>query len=118
VIVFTTDVSGLYAERLKLSNPADHAVLPEVISKEAARPDGCVMAMTNGFDIMKWVLFAMVDAEELGVTQKKNVDDHGQIGQTRTQAGRFGHRRQFSANSSGLTKDWVSRIVKGGRQLR
>ena len=36
--VFTTDVSGLYADRLKLANPADHAVLPEVISKEPLGP--------------------------------------------------------------------------------
>src|SRR3979490_2921475 len=38
--VYTTDVSGLYAERLKLANPADHAVLPEVISKEPLGPLG------------------------------------------------------------------------------
>src|SRR5436853_3676873 len=66
-------VSQLYAERLKLSNPADHAVLPEVISKEPLGP-----MVRHGddqwFDIVKWTLFAMVDAEELGVTQK-NADE-------------------------------------------
>src|SRR3979411_2442353 len=71
--VFTSDVSQLYAERLKLSNPADHAVLPEVISKEPLGP-----MVRHGddqwFDIVKWSLFAMVAAEELGVTQK-NVDE-------------------------------------------
>src|SRR5206468_3419035 len=71
--VFTSDVSQLYAERLKLSNPADHAVLPEVISKEPLGP-----MVRHGddqwFDVVKWTLYAMVDAEELGVTQK-NVDD-------------------------------------------
>src|SRR4051812_34567000 len=71
--VFTSDVSQLYAERLKLSNPADHAVLPEVISKEPLGP-----MVRHGddqwFDVVKWTLFALVDAEELGVTQK-NVDE-------------------------------------------
>ena len=71
--VFTSDVSQLYAERLKLSNPADHSVLPEVISKEPLGP-----MVRHGddqwFDLVKWVLFAMIDAEELGVTQK-NVDE-------------------------------------------
>ena len=71
--VFTSDVSQLYAERLKLANPADHVVLPEVISKEPLGP-----MVRHGddqwFDIVKWTLFAMVDAEELGITQK-NVDE-------------------------------------------
>jgi general L-amino acid transport system substrate-binding protein len=71
--VFTTDVSGLYADRLKLANAADHVVLPEVISKEPLGP-----MVRHGddqwFDIVKWTLFAMVTAEELGITQK-NVDE-------------------------------------------
>src|SRR5258707_4198463 len=71
--VFTSDVSQLYAERLKLANPADHAVLPEVISKEPLGPMGR-HGDDQWFDLVKWTLFAMVDAEELGVTQK-NVDE-------------------------------------------
>src|SRR5436305_12772494 len=71
--VFTTDQSGLYAERLKLANPADHVVLPEIISKEPLGP-----MVRHGddqwFDIVKWTLFALVTAEELGMTQK-NVDE-------------------------------------------
>ncbi len=106
--VFTTDVSGLYAERLKLSNPADHAVLPEVISKEPLGP-----MVRHGddqwFDIVKWVLFAMVDAEELGVTQK-NADDMAKSDKPEL-------KRAFGTDGNlgeqlGLTKDWVSRIVK------
>ena len=64
--VFTTDVSQLYAERLKLANTNDHVILPEIISKEPLGP-----AVRQGddqwFDIVKWVHFAMVNAEELGV---------------------------------------------------
>ena len=106
--VFTTDVSGLYADRLKLSNPADHAVLPEVISKEPLGP-----MVRHGddqwFDLVKWVLFAMVDAEELGVTQK-NVDDMAKSDKPEL-------KRAFGTDGNlgeqlGLTKDWVIRIVK------
>src|SRR5260370_420362 len=71
--VFTTDVSGLYAERLKLANPADHAVLPEVISKEPLGP-----MVRHGddqwFDLVKWTLFPIVAPQDLGITQK-NVDE-------------------------------------------
>jgi len=107
--VFTTDVSGLYAERLKLATPADHGVLPEVISKEPLGP-----MVRHGddqwFDIVKWVLFAMVDAEELGITQK-NVDDLAKT------ADKPEFKRVFGADGNlgeqlGLTKDWVIRIVK------
>jgi general L-amino acid transport system substrate-binding protein len=106
--VFTSDVSQLYAERLKLSNPADHAVLPEVISKEPLGP-----MVRHGddqwFDIVKWTLFAMVDAEELAVTQK-NVDEMAKSDKPEL-------KRAFGTDGNlgeqlGLTKDWVSRIVK------
>lgn len=106
--VFTTDVSGLYADRLKLSNPADHVVLPEVISKEPLGP-----MVRHGddqwFDIVKWVLFAMVTAEEMGVTQK-NVDEMAK-------SDKPDFKRVFGTDGNlgeqlGLTKDWVTRIVK------
>ncbi len=106
--VFTSDVSQLYAERLKLANPADHAVLPEVISKEPLGP-----MVRHGddqwFDLVKWVLFAMIDAEELGITQK-NVDDMAKSDKPEL-------KRVFGTDgnlgeSLGVTKDWVSRIVK------
>src|SRR6266480_5641002 len=106
--VFTTDVSGLYAERLKLANPADHAVLPEVISKEPLGP-----MVRHGddqwFDVVKWTLFAMVDAEELGVTQK-NVDDMAKSDKPELKR-LFGTDGNFG-EQLGVTKDWVSRIVK------
>jgi general L-amino acid transport system substrate-binding protein len=106
--VFTTDVSGLYAYRLKFANPADHAVLPEIISKEPLGP-----MVRHGddqwFDLVKWTLFAMIDAEELGVTQK-NVDDMAKSDKPEMKRvlgtdGNFGEQL-------GLTKDWVIRIVK------
>lgn len=64
--VYTTDQSGLYAQRVKIADPAAHIVLPEVISKE---PLGPLVRQGDDewFNIVKWTLFALIDAEELGV---------------------------------------------------
>lgn len=66
--VYTTDASALYAQRLKLADPAAYVVLPEIISKEPLGP-----AVRQGdekwFSIVRWALFALVEAEELGITQ-------------------------------------------------
>jgi general L-amino acid transport system substrate-binding protein len=106
--VFTSDVSQLYAMRLKLANTADHVVLPEIISKE---PLGPVVRHGDDqwFDIVKWVLFAMLNAEELNVTQK-NLDEqlkspNPEIKRLLGAEGNFGEQL-------GLTRDWVARIVK------
>ncbi|MCA0434207.1 MAG: amino acid ABC transporter substrate-binding protein [Proteobacteria bacterium] len=71
--VFTTDQSGLYAERLKFTNPDEHVVLPEIISKE---PLGPVVRQSDPqwFNIVKWSYYALLNAEELGVTSA-NVDE-------------------------------------------
>ncbi len=70
---YTTDASGLYAIRLTLSDPDEHMVLPEIISKE---PLGPVVRQGDPgwFGIAKWVLFVMINAEEAGITQA-NVDE-------------------------------------------
>ena len=106
--VFTADVSQLYSERLKLAVPADHGVLPEVISKE---PLGPVVRHGDDqwFDIVKWTLFAMINAEELAITQK-NVDEMAQSSKPEL-------KRIFGTDGNlgeqlGLTKDWVTRIIK------
>lgn len=106
--VFTSDVSQLYAERLKLAAPNDHAVLPEVISKE---PLGPVVRHGDDqwFDIVKWTLFAMINAEEYAITQK-NVDEMAKSSKPEL-------KRIFGTDGNlgeqlGLTKDWVTRIIK------
>ncbi len=105
---FTTDASGLYAERLKLTAPDDHMVLPEIISKEPLGP-----ATRNNdaqwFGLVKWVHYAMLNAEELGVT-KANVDEmmkssNPEIKRLLGTEGKFGE-------SIGLTTDWAYRIIK------
>jgi len=105
---FTTDVSQLYAEKLKLSAPADHVILPEIISKEPLAP-----AVRRGDDqwmtLVRWVQFAMLNAEELGVSSK-SVDEALKSPQPEIKRllgvdGNFGEQL-------GLTKDWVVRIVR------
>jgi general L-amino acid transport system substrate-binding protein len=106
--VFTTDASGLYAERLRFANPDEHIVLPEIISKEPLGP-----SVRHGddqwFDIVKWMHFAMVTAEELGVTSK-NLDemlksDNPDVKRLLGAEGNYGEQL-------GLTKDWAYRIIK------
>jgi len=105
---FTTDVSQLYAEKLKLANANDHVILPEIISKEPLAP-----VVRHGddqwFDIVKWVHYAMINAEELGVSQK-TLDDalKSQLPEIRRLVGTEG----AYGEQLGLTKDWVVRIVK------
>ncbi len=68
-----SDQSQLYALRIKLSNPAEWIVLPEVISKE---PLGPVVRRGDDewFSIVRWTLFAMLNAEEMGINSQ-NVDE-------------------------------------------
>ncbi|RQW63544.1 amino acid ABC transporter substrate-binding protein [Vibrio viridaestus] len=71
--VLTTDQSGLYALRLNLADPSTAVVLPEIISKE---PLGPVVRQDDDkwFNVAKWTLFAMINAEEYGITSQ-NVDE-------------------------------------------
>ena len=105
---FTTDASGLYAERLRLGKPDEHMVLPEIFSKE---PLGPVVKKGDDqwFDVVKWVQFAQVTAEELGVT-KVNVDeklksDNPDVKRLLGTEGKFGE-------SLGLSNDWAVKLIK------
>jgi len=105
---FTTDRSGLAAQRIKLSNPDDHVVLPEIISKE---PLGPVVRHGDSEwgDIVRWSLYAMIEAEEMGLTSD-NVDsmlasDNPAI------------RRLIGAEGSlgenlGLSAEWALQIIR------
>jgi len=106
--VYTTDASGLYAQRLKLTNPADHIVLPEIISKE---PLGPVVRQGDDqwFNLVKWTHFAMVNAEELGISSA-NVDDmkgsdNPAIKRIVGTEGEFG-------TALGVSNDWAYNIIK------
>ncbi len=105
---YTTDASGLYAERLRLKAPNDHLILPEIISKEPLGP-AIIHGDQQWGDIVRWTLFALINAEELGVTSK-NVDQmltsqNPEIRRLLGVEGAFGE-------GLGLSKDWVVRIVR------
>ncbi|MGE0584183.1 MAG: amino acid ABC transporter substrate-binding protein [Flavobacteriaceae bacterium] len=106
--VYTTDASGLYAQRLKMTNPDEHIVLPEIISKEPLGPlvrDDDV----QWFKVVRWVYFALLNAEELGVT-KANVEemkgaDSPNVKRLLGTEGEFGP-------SIGLDKEWAVNVIK------
>lgn len=105
---FITDSSGLYAERTKLATPDDHIVLPEIISKEPLGP-----AVRQGddewFNIVMWVHFALINAEELGVTQA-NVSE--MMASENPDIRRLlGGEGEMGA-MLGLSNDWAANIIK------
>jgi len=105
---YTTDSSGLYGERVLLANPNDNLVLPEIISKEPLSP-AVRQGDDNWEDIVRWVHYAMVDAEELGVS-KTNLDD--QLKSANPEIRRLlGVEGQFG-EAMGLTNDWAVRVLK------
>ena len=105
---YTTDSSGLYGERLRLTNPSDNIILPEIISKEPLSP-AVRQGDDNWEDIVRWTHFAMVNAEELGVNQNNLSDmmksDNPDIRRMLGVEGKFG-------SGMGLTDDWAVRIIK------
>ena len=105
---YTTDASGLYAERLRMKVPADNIVLPDIISKEPLGPS-VRQGDSQWFTIVKWVHYAMLNAEELGITQK-NVDEMAKS--TKPEMKRVFGTDGNLGEQLGLTKDWVARIVK------
>lgn len=106
--VLTTDRSGLAGERLKLTNPDDHIVLPEIISKE---PLGPVVSHGDDqwFDIVKWTLYAQINAEELGVTSA-NLEE--QLKSTNPEVKRLLGTEGKFGEGTGIPNDWGYQIIK------
>jgi general L-amino acid transport system substrate-binding protein len=107
--VFTTDHSGLIALRAsRATNPADHVILPEIISKEPLGP-----AVRHGddkwFDIVKWTLFAMIEAEEMGLSSK-NIDQAGTSKDPGVQ--RFIGASGDIGKMLGIDNKWAFNIIK------
>jgi general L-amino acid transport system substrate-binding protein len=104
----TADVSQLYALRLNLGKPGDHVILPDVISKEPLAPvvrqrdDDWMM-------IVKWTLYAMINAEELGVTSK-NIDEA--LKSKKPDVMRLVGTDGSYGEDLGLTRDWAARIIR------
>jgi general L-amino acid transport system substrate-binding protein len=105
---YTADQSQLYAIRLKLAKPDDNIVLPEVISKEPLGP-----AVRTGdeqwFNIARWVLFALVNAEEMEV-RSATVADAKANSKKATVRRLLGVEGTFGADL-GLDADWATRAI-------
>ena len=107
---YTTDASGLASVRNKeATNPDDHLVLPELISKE---PLGPVVRRGDDefFAIAKWVVFALLEAEEYGITQA-NVDQMKADSKDPVVQRILG-TSEDTGKLLGLDKDWAYRAIK------
>jgi general L-amino acid transport system substrate-binding protein len=106
--VLTGDVSLLALARSKLATPADHIILPELITKEplgpAVRQDDA-----QWFGVVRWTLMALIEAEELGLT-KENVD--AQRAATEPSIRRFLGLEANLGQALGLPRDWAYQVVK------
>jgi general L-amino acid transport system substrate-binding protein len=106
--VLTSDQSQLYGLRIKLKEPDKAEILPDVISKEPLGP-----AVRQGddawFNIARWTLFAMVNAEELGVTSA-NADE--MKSSSNPEIRRLLGLEGIKGKGLGLADDWAYRIVK------
>lgn len=106
--VLTTDVSQLYALRQKLGKPGDHVILPDVISKEPLAP----VVRQRDDDwllIVKWAVYAMINAEELGITSQ-NIDEA--LKSKKPDVMRLVGTEGAYGEELGLTKDWAARIIR------
>jgi len=106
---FTTDASSLAALRAsRAPRPEEHVILPELISKEPLGP-----AVRQGderwFDIVKWSLFAMIEAEELGLSSR-NIAELALSGGPAIQ--RFVGANGDLGKLMGLDNRWAFQIVK------
>jgi general L-amino acid transport system substrate-binding protein len=106
--VVTSDISQLYAERLRLPNTDDHLILPDTISKE---PLGPVVRQDDPAwaTLVKWVLFALIDAEELGVGL--DTIDEALASEKPPVKRLVGNEGSFGEDI-GLSKTWAVNILK------
>ena len=105
---YTTDASGLAATRLTLANPDDHVVLPEIISKE---PLGPVVRQGDEqwFMIVRWLHFALLNAEEAGVTSA-NVEEMKSSADVSIKR-LLGTEGEFG-KGLGLDNAWAANVIK------
>ncbi len=110
--VFTTDASGLASTRASFENPADHVILPEIISKEPL--GGAVRHGDDQWaDIGKWVVNAIIAAEELGVTQANVAEMGAEAGDNPSINRLLGTEGDFGS-MIGLDAQWAMRAIAAG----
>ena len=109
--VYTTDASGLAATRAAFENPADHIVLPEIISKEPLGP--LVRHGDNDWgDVVRWTLNALIVAEELGVTSA-NIEEMSS-GTNSPEINRLLGTEGNLGEMLGLSADWAKNAILAG----
>lgn len=106
---YTTDASGLAATRATFEIPAEHIVLPEIISKEPLGPVVRQGDDTWG-DIVRWTLFALMNAEEMGITQDNVVETASTPNENPEINRMLGIDGEFGA-MLGLPNDWVVKVI-------
>jgi general L-amino acid transport system substrate-binding protein len=107
--VFTTDASGLAAARAAFPNPDDHVILPEIISKEPLGP--VVRHGDNQWaDIVRWTYYALLSAEELGITSA-NVAELSAAAGTNPEINRLLGTEGEMGAMLGLNKDWAVKAI-------
>lgn len=108
--VYTTDASGLASTRSVFENPDEHMVLPEIISKE---PLGGAVRHGDDqwFDIGKWVVNALIAAEELGITQGNVAEMAKEAGDNPSVNRLLGTEGEFGA-MLGLDAQWALRAIE------
>lgn len=110
--VYTTDASGLAATRATFENPGDHVLLPEIISKEPLA--GAVRHGDDAwFDVAKWVVSALIDAEELGVNSGNVAELAAAAGDNPSINRLLGTEGDMGA-MIGLDKQWAVRAISAG----
>jgi general L-amino acid transport system substrate-binding protein len=107
--VYTTDRSGLAAQRTKLTQPDAHMVLPEIISKE---PLGPVVRQGDDqwFNIVRWTLNAMINAEEMGISSK-NVNNKKFASKLDPSVARLIGKEGKFGQELGLSNDWAYNVI-------
>ena len=106
---FSAASSALAGIRATLPTPADHLILPDLIDKEPLSIE-IAQGDDRWFDVNRWTLYALLDAEEMGVTQG-NVDE--MLGSDNISIRRLlGVEGDFGAEI-GLNKDWAYQLIKG-----
>ncbi|MEI4483186.1 MULTISPECIES: amino acid ABC transporter substrate-binding protein [unclassified Phyllobacterium] len=105
---YTNDSSALYGERLRMANPDEHVVLPEIISREPLAI-GTVQGDDQWSDLVTWVHFAMLTAESLGITREnvdeKKASDNPEVRRLLGTEGNIG-------GMLGVSNDWAYNAIK------
>ncbi|NVZ51302.1 amino acid ABC transporter substrate-binding protein [Pseudomonas sp. B6002] len=107
--VITADKSQLNAQRSQMTTPSDFVILPETISKEPMGPS-VRRGDDEWFSIVRWTLFAMLNAEEAGVTSA-NVEAQAKTTRNPDVARLLGADGEYGKDLK-LPRDWVVQVVK------